>query len=107
MLVSHFLLDLQEAYQGHAVGLAVDGPSEPTSQGASLRSINFAPVLGSLSATIDPANYYGLDSDENDSDETAWTYSLATFEGVTVPRNLSEFRPTLRTEDEVTIGGVP
>ncbi|KAI1793535.1 hypothetical protein LXA43DRAFT_220188 [Ganoderma leucocontextum] len=64
VLVSHFLLDLQEAYQRKVVGLGTDDPLH-TSQSFSLRSMNFTPALGSLGATIDPAHYGREDEDED------------------------------------------
>ncbi|KAI1791541.1 hypothetical protein LXA43DRAFT_1061301 [Ganoderma leucocontextum] len=70
ILVSHFLLDLQEAHQRKAVGLAASGDdSDPSdaSQGLSIRSINFANALGSLGATIDPPDY-GRDNHDEGAD---------------------------------------
>ena len=57
ILVCHVLLDLQEAHQKKAVGLAINDPLS-TSQSFSIRSVKFMPALGSLAATIHPgANY--------------------------------------------------
>ena len=53
VLVSHFLLDLQAAYQKTVVGLATNNPLH-TAQSLSMRSAHFAQALGSLSATVDP-----------------------------------------------------
>ncbi|TBU39399.1 hypothetical protein BD309DRAFT_969767 [Dichomitus squalens] len=56
ILVSHFLLDLQEAYQRKVVCLASNDPLR-SSHGVNLSSIACEPVLGSLGATIDPADW--------------------------------------------------
>ncbi|KAI1788580.1 hypothetical protein LXA43DRAFT_1063459 [Ganoderma leucocontextum] len=61
VLVSHFLLDLQEAHQRKVVGLASDD-SLHISQSVDSHSVNFAPALGSIGAILDPADY-GLDDD--------------------------------------------
>ena len=66
VLVSHFLLDLQEAYQKTVVGLATDNPLH-TSQSLSMRSVHFAQALGSLSATVDPFNHI-LEEDDGGPD---------------------------------------
>ncbi|KAI1788593.1 hypothetical protein LXA43DRAFT_856338, partial [Ganoderma leucocontextum] len=56
VLVSRFLLDLQEAHQIKVVGLDTNDPLH-TLQSFGIRSINLPPALGSLGATIDPASY--------------------------------------------------
>ncbi|KAI1782024.1 hypothetical protein LXA43DRAFT_1151863, partial [Ganoderma leucocontextum] len=56
VLVSRFLLDLQEAHQIKVVGLDTNDPLH-TLQNFGIRSINLPPALGSLGATIDPASY--------------------------------------------------
>ncbi|TBU21443.1 hypothetical protein BD311DRAFT_782917 [Dichomitus squalens] len=61
ILVSHFLLDLQEAYQRKVVCLASNDPLR-SSNGVNLSSIACKPVLGSLGATIDPADWESPDS---------------------------------------------
>lgn len=63
IIVSHFLLDLQEAHQRKVVGLATGDPSH-TSQSFSVRSLNFMPALGSLAATIEPADYDRVNGNE-------------------------------------------
>ena len=68
MLVSHFLLDLQEVHQRKAVGLATSDALR-TSQNLNLggQSIDFANhALGSLGATIDSAHYLGQEPGEDD-----------------------------------------
>ena len=56
ILISHFLLDLQEAYQRKAVFLGNDNPLE-VSQSLSTGSLNFAAALGSIGATIETPEY--------------------------------------------------
>ncbi len=73
VLVSHFLLDLQDAYQRKAVALASNDPLQ-TSQSFSIRSINFVPALGSLAATIGPASY-GLANGDEGIDEDRFRVS--------------------------------
>ncbi|PIL27410.1 hypothetical protein GSI_10558 [Ganoderma sinense ZZ0214-1] len=53
ILVSHFILDLQEVSQRTAIGLA-SNDALYTSNGLSERSVHFASALGSLGATIEP-----------------------------------------------------
>ncbi|TBU42484.1 hypothetical protein BD309DRAFT_962874 [Dichomitus squalens] len=52
ILVSHFMLDLQEAYQRKVVGLASNDPLH-TSHTMSVPSLNFANALGSIATHID------------------------------------------------------
>ena len=68
VLVSHFLLDLQEAYQKTVVGLATNNPLH-TSQSLSMRSAHFAQALGSLSATVDPFSHIPEEDDEGPDTE--------------------------------------
>ena len=58
MLVSHFLLDLQEAHQRVIVKLETNDPLH-TSQGLNDHSVGFRKhgMLGSLGATIIPSEY--------------------------------------------------
>ena len=68
VLVSHFLLDLQEVHQRKAIGLATSDALR-TSQNLNLggQSIDFANhALGSLGATIDSAHYFGREPGEDD-----------------------------------------
>ena len=58
VLVSHFLLDLQEAHQRPIVGLAPNDLAH-TSQSLSSGSVTFERALGSLSATLDPTDCPG------------------------------------------------
>ena len=51
MLVSHFMLDLQEAYQKKVIDLGNDQVT--TSGSFSFGSISFAQALGSLTAHVD------------------------------------------------------
>ncbi|KAI1798356.1 hypothetical protein LXA43DRAFT_25086 [Ganoderma leucocontextum] len=95
---SHFLLDLQEAYQRKVVGLATDDPLH-TSQSLSIRSLNFATALGSLSATLDPADY-GQEDDYEGTDD-----GLAALQGF--PLNEGGSSQDLRAEDECAIPEVP
>ena len=53
MLVSRFMLDLQEAHQAKLMGLAIEQVTN--SSDFSSGSINFVRALGSLSAHIDPS----------------------------------------------------
>ena len=63
VLVSHFLLDLQEAHQRTVAGLAADD-SFYTLQNHSAHSLNVTNMLGSLGATIYSTN----DEDEERTD---------------------------------------
>ncbi|EJF59404.1 hypothetical protein DICSQDRAFT_128271 [Dichomitus squalens LYAD-421 SS1] len=73
ILVSHFMLDLQEAYQKKDFGITADN-SQYASQSISLGSFNVAPVLGSLAAHIDPFTW---DVSALQSVETGETESTA------------------------------
>ena len=65
VLVSHFLLDLQESHQRSLSAIDLgNNDSLHTSQSSSNRSINFRQALGSLGATIGP----GEESSENVDD---------------------------------------
>ncbi|KAI1792341.1 hypothetical protein LXA43DRAFT_354613 [Ganoderma leucocontextum] len=76
VLVSRFLLDLQEAHQRKVVVLGSDSPLHTSSGSSSCddrvsrsptRSrVAFAPTLGALGATIDPADWDLLDDDDDD-----------------------------------------
>ncbi|PIL34326.1 hypothetical protein GSI_03101 [Ganoderma sinense ZZ0214-1] len=97
VLVSHFLLDLQDAHQRKVVGLDTDDPLY-TLQSFNLRSAHLMPALGSLGAVIDPAHYGREEHDELfDVDLEAVPDSAASSEGV--------FSQDSRTEDS-TLGGV-
>nr|VWO95371.1 Methyltransf_11 domain-containing protein [Ganoderma boninense] len=63
VLVSHFLLDLQDAFQRTIHGLATDDPSG-LSQGIG-SSVDFANALGSVGATIDPAADQALEEEDH------------------------------------------
>ncbi|TBU26702.1 hypothetical protein BD311DRAFT_762011 [Dichomitus squalens] len=62
ILVSHFMLDLQEAYQRMNIGL-VSGDPMHTSRTTSSPTLIFAPALGSLAARIDAPFVDPLDTD--------------------------------------------
>ena len=101
MLVSHFLLDLQEASQRTVVGLATDDLSG-TSQSVG-SSIDFAQsALGSIGATIDPVADCGVEEDDpgQSADENrAPAENIGTGEG--------ELGELSRDEDEFEIREVP
>ncbi|KAM5534672.1 hypothetical protein V8D89_011684 [Ganoderma adspersum] len=78
VLVSHFLLDLQEAYQRKAVALGTDNPLQ-TSSSFSIRSINFMPALGSLAATIAPAHFGREDGAEGIDVDCPGLEDISTF----------------------------
>ena len=59
VLISHFLLDLQEAHQRMEFGDETNDHSWSASGG----SVVFASALGSLGATIDPAQYLPEEND--------------------------------------------
>ena len=69
MLVSHFLLDLQESYQRRCMCLGSDDQLHTSRSIGSPGYIGFASTLGALGATIELGNSdsEGLDKD----DETA------------------------------------
>ena len=72
VLISHFLLDLQEADRRTAAGLATDDselPEQSLGSRAGSRSIGFANALGSLGASIDPA-HFGIDREDDVLDDT-------------------------------------
>ena len=62
MLVSHFMLDLQDAYQRQAGDLLSDGWTD-TPPGIHSGTLSFARGLGSLASHIDP-----VDSDPPEPD---------------------------------------
>ncbi|KAM5536996.1 hypothetical protein V8D89_009325 [Ganoderma adspersum] len=106
VLISRFLLDLQQADRRTAAGLATDDDSEPqqsfAGSRAGNRSIGFASALGSLGASIDPAHWhYGLERDDEDADDP-----LAAREGI----HLHERQPSVRgsrVEDEGATADAP
>ena len=97
LLVSHFLLDLQEAHQRKSAGVDADDPLY-TLQSFNLRSVQLMPTLGSLGAAIDPAHYgpHGERDECFGADLAALPDSVASSEG--------EFGQNSRTGDESTIG---
>ena len=101
MLVSHFLLDLQDASQRTVVGLATDDLSG-TSQSVG-SSIDFAQsALGSIGATIDPVTHCGMEEDdpgESADENPAPAENIGTGEG--------ELGELSRDEDEFEIREVP
>ena len=71
VLISHFLLDLQEADRRTAAGLTTDDlelPEQSLGSRVGNQSIGFANALGSLGASIDPA-HYGIDRREDDGED--------------------------------------
>ncbi|KAI1791574.1 hypothetical protein LXA43DRAFT_1010837 [Ganoderma leucocontextum] len=100
VLVSHFLLDLQEAHHRTVVGLATDDPLH-TSRSLSSHSIVFANALGSLGAMIGPADY-GREEDLDDED--ADVHVAAT---ECIPPTEGEPTHESRIEDEFAITEVP
>nr|VWP01439.1 Uncharacterized protein [Ganoderma boninense] len=78
VLVSHFLLDLQEAHQKAPLGLATIDTLLPTPVGleeeveAERCSIDAADTFGSLGTIIDPVDW------EDDRDDGGVDYPLAT-----------------------------
>ena len=70
VLISHFLLDLQEADRRTTAGLSTNEPSQsfgPSAAGN--QSIGFANALGSLGASIDPA-HFRIDREDDVLDDT-------------------------------------
>ena len=57
MLVSHFMLDLQDTHQRKAAGLNSNDPLQFYSWQGSMHSWRVAPNLGSLAARIEPSVY--------------------------------------------------
>ncbi|KAI1791579.1 hypothetical protein LXA43DRAFT_421636 [Ganoderma leucocontextum] len=100
VLVSHFLLDLQEAHQRTVVRLNTNDPLH-TSQSFNTSSVNFANALGSLGANIDPAYY---DQEEDDDSEGA-DDRLAATSGT--PPNEGEPSQESRIEVEIAITEIP
>ena len=94
-------MDLQEAHQRKAVGLATDDPLY-TSQVFSIRSFNLMPVLGLLGAIIGPARYDRefVDEDTDDSNFGISEEFQSCPDGGERPRDG-------RAEDESTILEVP
>ncbi|TBU38270.1 hypothetical protein BD309DRAFT_983782 [Dichomitus squalens] len=77
ILVSHFMLDLQEAYQRMNIGL-VSGDPMHTSRTTSSPTLIFAPALGSLAARIDAPFVDPLDTDwDQGTSEDVQTEALA------------------------------
>ncbi|TBU26685.1 hypothetical protein BD311DRAFT_667056 [Dichomitus squalens] len=75
ILVSHFMLDLQEAYQRKVVGLASNDPLH-TSHTISAPSLHFANALGSIATHIDQRNSDLRDPGwEDDGDNEANNFS--------------------------------
>ncbi|KAM5534763.1 hypothetical protein V8D89_011627 [Ganoderma adspersum] len=99
ILVSHFILDLQEVSQRTAVGLATHDALY-TSQALSERSVNFASALGSLGATINP----GRDPEDACDDESPnGSLTMSQFFG---SDECDSSRHT-KTDDEFAITEVP
>ena len=98
VLVSHFLLDLQEAHQRTVVGLATDD-SFYTLQNHGAHSLNFVNMLGSLGATIYSTN-------DEDEERTDGCIAVSVFESVSLG-NAYNSRRNARAEDEFTATEVP
>ncbi|KAM5542817.1 hypothetical protein V8D89_003778 [Ganoderma adspersum] len=102
VLVSHFLLDLQEAYQRTVAGVATDGPLDTSRILHS--SINLANALGSIGAIVDPAANYILEEDDNPQGVHDGVCHFATPESIRLDE--CEVVRELRTKDE-SIAEVP
>nr|VWO96140.1 Cytochrome P450 monooxygenase CYP52X1 [Ganoderma boninense] len=100
LLVSHFLLDLQDAHQRKAVGLDTDDPLY-TLQSCNIRSAYFVPTLGSLGAVIEPAHY---SREEHDAAEFFVDVDLSEVP-VSAPSGEGAFSQDSRTEDGTTLSG--
>ena len=97
VLVSHFLLDLQEAHQRPIVGLGTNDNLQ-NSQSASDRSVRFANTFGSLGATIGPINY---GRDEDDEDALVDDYAAAPEDIRSIHEGSAS--PELRIKDEFAV----
>ncbi|KAM5530634.1 hypothetical protein V8D89_015703 [Ganoderma adspersum] len=102
VLVSHFLLDLQEAHQRTVVGLAANEFLNSNSLPSfNIQSVHFAPALGSLAATISPGVDYDLDDMSGNYISEGTGDSLGASE--TVPSNSEESGQEFQVMDDCAV----